>query len=137
MRTLAFEYVTAPAIAPVTEDIVFDEKDAGLLGFAIKWRAMLMRPLVGDYCMLLNGEVCRIGDVYHDRVQLASGGTFHLHDIGTMSHSGGRADVFYKDLLLDTGIFRSASCWMNHHGRSGCGRGVDAIMPVRVWEVVP
>jgi hypothetical protein len=137
MRPLAFEHVTPPAIAAVTEDIVFDEKDAGILGFAIRWRAMLMRPLVGDYCILLNGEVRRIGSVYHDRVQLACGGTFHLHEVGTMSHSGGRADVFPKDLLIDTGITRSASCWMDHHGRSGCGRGVDAIMPVRVWKVAP
>lgn len=133
----SFENVTAPVIAPATEDIIFDEKDAGILGFAITWRATLMKPLVGDYCILLNGEVRRIGAVYHDRVQLAHGGCFHLHDVGTMSHSGGRADVFAKELLLDAGYTRSASCWLFHHGRSGAGRGVDAIVPCRVWEVAP
>ncbi|WP_414463400.1 hypothetical protein [Hyphomicrobium sp. DY-1] len=137
MNTLAFEHLTVPTIVPVTDDIVFDEKDASILGFAIKWRATLMKPLVGDYCVLLNGEVRRIGAVLHDRVQLAHGGTFHLHDIGTMSHSGGRADVFFKDLLIDTGLTRSVSCWMFHHGHSGAGRGVDAIVPCRVWEVAP
>jgi len=33
-----FEAVTIPDITPITDDIVFDEKDASILGFAIKWR---------------------------------------------------------------------------------------------------
>lgn len=131
-----FESVRAPTIAPLTDEIVFDERDAGILGLAIKLRAIIMRPLVGDYCMLGNGDVHRIGDVLNDRVQLARGGSFHLHDTGTMSHSGGRGDVFFNDRLLDTGLTRSASAWAFHHGRSGAGRGVDVIVPVRVWEVV-
>lgn len=133
----SFESVRVPTIAPLTDENVFDEKDAAILGLAIKLRAIIMQPLVGDYCVPENGDVHRIGEVLHDRVQMASrGGSFHLHDIGTMSHSGGRGDVFFKDRLLDTGITRSASAWAFHHGRSGAGRGVDVIVPVRVWEAV-
>jgi len=137
MTALAFETVSIPTIVPATEDIVFDETDAALLGTAIRFRAIHVRPLVGDYVILASGDVQRLAYAYHDRFQVTVPSfrcSFHLHDVGTMSCSGAfPASVRRADLVL-TGYRRSASCWMFHHGRSGGGRGVDAIVPVNVWQ---
>ncbi|WP_414462365.1 hypothetical protein [Hyphomicrobium sp. DY-1] len=139
MTALAFERVTAPVIAGLTDDIVFDEKDAELLAAAIRYRAFHFRPLVGDYVVLADGTVQRLAYAYTDRFQVTVPSfrcSFHLHDVGTMSCSGAFPGSVMKADLQHQGYRRSASCWMWHHGRSGGGRGVDAIMPVAVWMEV-
>jgi hypothetical protein len=135
----SFEDVTVPVIMPETDDIVFDEVDAGILGFAIKWRAALQWPVVGDYCVLAGGDVRRLAYEAPSRFQVthpAMSGAFHLHDLGTMSYSGAFPLSVLKTSLRDTGFVRSASAWLFHHGRSGAGRGVDVIVPCRVWAEV-
>lgn len=139
MTALSFEPVSAPHIAPLTDDIVFDEKDAQLLAVAMRYRAIHFRPLVGDYVILASGTVQRLAYAYHDRFQVTTPTftcNFHLHDVGTMSCSGAFPGSVLKADLQPQGYRRSASCWMWHHGRSGGGRGVDAIIPVAVWMEV-
>lgn len=139
MTKPAFEKVTIPVVVPNTEDIVFDETDAALLGTAIRFRAIHVRPLVGDYVILASGGVHRLAYAYPDRFQVTVPSfrcSFHLHDVGTMSCSGAFPGSLRRADLVFTGYRRSASCWMFHHGRSGGGRGVDVIVPVNVWQEV-
>jgi hypothetical protein len=124
-------------ILPLTNDIVFDEKDAALLATAIKYRAIWLRPLVGDYCILRSGEVCRLAYENADRFNVSHRklkGSFHLHDLGTMSYSGAFPESVRKADLVERPGRRSANAWAFHHGVSGAGRGVDVIVPVRVYE---
>jgi hypothetical protein len=133
----SFEAVRVPDIAPVTEAVVFDEKDAALLGAAITWRAVFWKPIVGDYCILAGGDVRRLASSYSNRFQVGhEAGSFHLHDIGTMSYSGSLGRSVMKVHLVDHFTHRSANCWMWHHGRSGAHRGVGVIVPCRVWREV-
>jgi hypothetical protein len=134
-----FETVSIPTIQPLTDAITFDEKDAGLLGTAIRFRAISFKPLVGDYCIRQSGEVCRLAYETKDRFNVTHKvmkGSFHLHDLGTMSYSGAFPETVRKADLVARGDLRSATCWMFHHGISGAGRGVDVIMPCRVFVEV-
>lgn len=136
MSQHTFEAVLIPDIAPLTEDITFDERDALLLGSAIKWRAIHLRPMVGDYCILANGEVRRLAYETKDRFNVTSqhlSSSFHLMDLGTMSCSGAFPRSVLKSSLVERPGLRSASAWMFHHGRSGAHRGVDVIVPCRVF----
>ncbi|MBS0250927.1 MAG: hypothetical protein JSR78_07660 [Proteobacteria bacterium] len=139
MTTPTFEQVTIPVIAPPTDDIVFDQKDAEILGTAMRYRAIHAQPLVGDYIILKDGSVQRLAYAYKDRFQVTVPtfrSIFHLHDVGTMSCSGAFPASVLKADLQPQGYTRTASCWIWHHGRSGAGRGVDAIIPVAVWMEV-
>ncbi|WP_409562190.1 hypothetical protein RLW55_01310 [Hyphomicrobium sp. B1] len=134
-----FEDVVAPEIVPVTEDIVFDEKDAALLGTAMRFRSLVFKPLVGDYVILASGEVRRLAFAYSNRFQITTprfACSFHLHDVGTMSCSGAFPESVPTADLEDAGFTRAARAWIFHHGRSGGGRGVDVVLPVRVWREV-
>lgn len=111
-----------------------DERDQAHVDAAMVKRVTMTAPVEGDWVIFQDGVMRRISHCWSDRVQTSDAGSFHLHDSGTMSFSGGLYGCIPLDTLTDSGAVVMAWAWIFHHGRARAHNGVDFQVPVRVWH---
>lgn len=142
-----------------TDEIERDATDDAIIAARMADYDRRDGPRVGDFIRFADGQTRRASHVWpadwHDdniaRVQTSDGGSFYLGGLGPRSAtvdlmSGdepGRAFVSFSgalyngvraDALIPTTELRDGSVWVFHHDWPGAGRGVDAVVPFRVYD---
>lgn len=117
---------------------VFDEKDGMILEATIDKRNKLNGPLVGDYVILMNGEIRRFTQHCADEIQLTnpriSDARFYLdHFSGTADYSGALDSPISKNNLVKSDEKWDASFWFFHHGYVTAHNGVNFKIKVSVY----
>ncbi len=119
-----------------------DERDSNLAELAEFHRraAEGAIPMQGDLLRYSCGYERRVAHAYTDGVQPASWGGQGSHYIapgsGHSSYSGALNGIVYNvHLTLAIEVRSAQRFWFFHHDSAGAGRGVDCMIPVRVWDV--
>jgi len=96
--------------------------------------------LVGDWARFSNG-LLRISHVWRNEqgvpegIQTSSGGTYYLCDGGGMSMSGSLNHSIPFDGFILTNERIMGTCWMFYNESGGAHRGVDMMIPIKVWSI--
>jgi len=113
------------------------EKNKNIFAVAAKNRLKKKEPLPGDW-VEYNGTLKRIasindkkGDFY--TVQLTDGGSFYIDKNGTGSYSGSLDNPVTGEFKYK-GSTKPAIFWTFSGGSAGAGKGVKAMIPVKVWK---
>jgi hypothetical protein len=111
-----------------------DEKDAQILADRIAARERIKGPRIGDVVDFDDGTSGIFSHDWGDSIQWSEGGSIHLNAGGGGSFSGGLNPPIFKGGLIATGETRLKRFWFFHHGSAGAHRGVDVLVPCRVYR---
>lgn len=119
--------------------VEFDERDQAILDE--RQAAFLARtgPQVGHYVRFADGTMRRISHVWDwgepekVSVQTSDAGSWHLGG-SWISFSGSLYTGIPATTLTKTGETKDGRVWLFHHGFAGAYRGVNAHIPLPVWE---
>ena len=118
---------------------IFDERDAEILAERVIDRDKREGPRLGDFVILLNGDIRRLAvkwfdDDFQPTKYDGSGGGFYLGSGGYMSFSGTLDDGINKERLHDTGRISAGDVWFFHHGHVQAHNAVYGQIPCRIYE---
>ena len=112
-----------------------DSRDQEILAVAFSSREKIEGPRIGDFVHFPSGELERFSHDWDDGMQTSPGGSFVLGSSGRASLScGGLNPVTPLNELIPTLALLPGSFWFFHHGVAGAGRGVNFIVPCRVFS---
>lgn len=115
----------------------FDDVDEAILLERVKRRSTIQGPRVGDFCILLSGEVRRFTHHHGDRLQLTvegEAGSFYLNPAGHLEYSGSLDHAIYTTALCQLPGLHDGPCWWFSHGIRKAHNGVTAPIPCRVYK---
>lgn len=119
---------------------VFDERDKTIRDDRVAKFVARTGPRVGDWVIMPDGTEQRFTHAWPDGLQTTCAprfglGSFYFDRQGFMDYSGALDPVVKFDKIRDTGKIKDGAVWFFHHDQSGAGRGVNAWVPCRVYEV--
>ena len=115
-----------------------DERNTAILAETrAAWEARTGRPRVGDFVILPNGIVRRCSAAWDDGMQTSDGGSYYIGRSGLASMSGALYGVQLWEYFKDTGETRPGKFWFFSHNLPSAGRGVDVLIPCRVYRLEP
>jgi hypothetical protein len=113
-------------------------EDAGIIAKRMAALDAMPGMRVGDFLRLKDGTLARVAYHWGHCVQPSCSrhsGSFYLAD-GYVSYSGGLdASISITEFRL-TGETDCGLVWIFHRNFIGAGRGVDAVVPFRVYEQI-
>ena len=92
------------------------------------------KPKVGEF-LKFEGEYVRFTHDWEDSLQTGEGDSFYLNCCGRLSYSGSLNHGVQMDVLEVTKERRKGKVWFFDKDIAGAGRGVDFLVPFRVWKI--
>lgn len=111
-----------------------DSTDQELLAKRILARESLQGPRIGDYILFPTGQLERFSHDCGHGLQTSPGGSFYIFGCGESSFSGGLNPTTPLENLELTSATLMGNFWFFHHGFAGAHRGVDCLVPCRVYK---
>lgn len=139
-RWLPIYYLSDGSLYPRTEadqpaDLaVLDDRNLAILRRNLEALDKHEGPRVGDFVEFADNVVRRFSHDWEENgLQTSDGGSWHLGN-GYLSFSGSLHPTVARETLIQTDETRSGSAWFFHHDFSGASRGVDVVIPLRVFR---
>ena len=115
----------------------FDDLDESILMARVAARSAIKGPRVGDFCILLNGDVRRF--TYHHGRSLQTtvagdAGSFYLAANGLLDYSGSLDKPIAVSALTLLPAQREGRVWWFSHNLPRAHNGVTALIPCRVYQ---
>jgi len=97
------------------------------------------RPRVGDYLRLAGGNLSRATHAWDEGMQIGGGkyGSYYLMESGHASYSGGLDPSILWECWQPSNDVEPGQFWFFSEGRAGAGRGVEIMIPCRVFDYLP
>lgn len=118
------------------DPITFDARDEAIRQARIEVWQSLLEPRVGDFVHMADGTLRRFTHDAGDRLQVTckgSSGSFYFGG-SHCSYSGSLDPAVPKADLQLTANMRDGAVWFFHHGQPGAHRGVQCVIPCRVYR---
>jgi hypothetical protein len=91
---------------------------------------------VGDWARMKDGRYMQVTVSWDESFQAFGDGTHYCYLGKYTDYSGVCGDSYNKADFVLTDTCKPGNCWFFHEGHAGGGRGVQAVMPFKVWQQI-
>lgn len=110
------------------------EEDASLLRKYHEAYIGRAKMQVGDWARTKDGRMMQVTVCNSDTFQAFGDGQHYCYLGEYTSYSGICGESYNKSDFVLTRECKPGSCWFFHGGLAGAHKGVDAVMPFKVWQ---